>query len=357
MSFERPSLAALIARFSADIEGRTDGSAFLRRSLEGILSRAVPALTSGLWGYLGWILEQCNPMTAELQWLIPWGAVWGLTPKSATSSTGQVRFAATNGTVVPAGASLTRGDAVRYTVDEDAVASSGGVTLQVTAVEATETGNADPGVRMRLASAPAGLNNETGVVLAPGLSGGAVAETASQFMHRVRHAIATPARGGGDGDYVTWALEVPGVTRAWERPKRMGVGTVAVAVVSDNAPDPIPSNALLADVQTALDLERPADMRAVFVLRPVRWSPSMTIKLDPNTTPVQDAVKAELAALFEREADLETPIVESHLREAVSGAVGEYRHKFTSLDSLDPGVWGLPIFDPSRVVFTDYAEG
>ena len=47
---------------------------------------------------------------------------------------------------------------------------------------------------------------------------------------------------GDNDDYVAWATEVPGVTRAWCSPNGMGAGTVVVRFVRDDDDDPIPDS-------------------------------------------------------------------------------------------------------------------
>ena len=68
---------------------------------------------------------------------------------------------------------------------------------------------------------------------AGGLAAGSDAETDESLRARVLRRIQKPPQGGAGYDYVAWALEVPGVTRAWVYPAEMGLGTVTVRFVRD----------------------------------------------------------------------------------------------------------------------------
>ena len=55
MSYTRPTLAEIISRVVGDISSRTQGSAFLKRSVERVLAYVVGGVAHGLYGYLEWI--------------------------------------------------------------------------------------------------------------------------------------------------------------------------------------------------------------------------------------------------------------------------------------------------------------
>ncbi|MED8993492.1 baseplate J/gp47 family protein, partial [Escherichia coli] len=53
------------------------------------------------------------------------------------------------------------------------------------------------------------------------------------FRQRVLYAYQNPPQGGAASDYVQWALEVPGVTRAWCVNRALGPGSVGVYIMCD----------------------------------------------------------------------------------------------------------------------------
>lgn len=72
-------------------------------------------------------------------------------------------------------------------------------------------------------------------------------------------------------DYVRWAREVPGVTRAWVLPMHMGIGTVGVCFVCDAQEDPFPSEEMVQRVQEHIEPLRPATVKELAVFAPSRW--------------------------------------------------------------------------------------
>ncbi|MBI4800443.1 MAG: baseplate J/gp47 family protein, partial [Desulfarculus sp.] len=87
-----------------------------------------------------------------------------------------------------------------------------------------------------------------------GLTGGADQEADAALLARLLYRIQTPPQGGAGSDYIRWALEVPGVTRAYVYPRRLGAGSVGLTVLMDDAAyGPIPSAEDVARVQAYID--------------------------------------------------------------------------------------------------------
>ncbi|MBG3878709.1 baseplate J/gp47 family protein, partial [Desulfovibrio oxamicus] len=185
--------------------------------------------------------------------------------------------------------------------------------------------NAASGISLTLTSPVSGVQ-ATGTVAAGGIIGGLDAEDDDSLRARVLRRIQEPPQGGKAADYVTWALEVPGVTRAFVYPLHMGGGTVGVAVVNDDAVDgPIPEAELVADVQAYLDTMRPVTAE-VFAFAPTPLVVNVDLRVTPNTEAVRAAATAELRDLFARESEPGATIYLSHITEAISLAPGEQDH-------------------------------
>jgi len=326
MPFNRPALADLIARAQADIESRLPGAdASLRRSLLNVLARIHAGSVHALYGYLDWLAKQLMPDTAEAEHLERWSSVWGVNRLAATYATGSVTLTGTG--TIPAGASLVRADGVEYSVDAETIITASGA-VAITAVNAGEAGNASAGSRLTLVSPIAGVQPQ-GVVAS--LTGGADTEADEALRARLLARIQQPPHGGASFDYEAWALEAhPDVTRAWVYPLELGVGTVTVRVMTDDATaDGIPASTVIDAVQAHIDAERPVTA-AVTVVAPVAVPLSLSIGLSPNTSVVQAAVEAELRDLLRREAEPGGTVLVSHIREAISIAAGEFDHVLTS---------------------------
>lgn len=329
MPFVRPTLPELIDRVTTDISGRVTGvqSAVLRRSLLGILARSEAGAVHMLYGFLEWASRQAIIDTAEKEYLERWAAIWKIFRKAADYSTGAALLAGAVGSILPAGTILQRQDGVQYRVLVDAVFTSTSLQPTIVAVEAGASGDAPTGTPLFLVSPVAGVQS-TGSV-ATDIDGGLDVETDPQLLNRLLKRIRQPPHGGAATDYELWALEVPGVTRAWVYPLQMGAGTVTVLFVCDGEADIIPGAAKVAEVQAYIS-ERAPVTAEVFVAAPVSDPLDLAIKLSPNTAAVQAAVRAEVADLIVRDSKPGSPTLISRLREAVSIAAGEADNQITS---------------------------
>lgn len=233
MPFPRPTLSQLIAQAQTDISSSLPGAdPLLRFSILNILATAVAGLAHSHYGYQDWIARQSNPFTATEENLEAWAGLIGVTRIGASAAIGAVTFTGTNGTLVPQGTRLVRGDGVEYTTNADATIASGTAVANITASEAAAEGNALVGTVLTLGVSIIGINPSTGSVTTA-LTGGADAEDDDSLRSRMLAAYAAPPQGGSATDYVNWARQVPGVTRAWCEPNGMGSGTVIVRFMMD----------------------------------------------------------------------------------------------------------------------------
>ena len=326
MPFNRPTLQTLLDRAAADIEARLPGAdARLRRTLLGVLARIHAGGMHGLYGYLDWLAKQLMPDTADLEHLDRHASVWGIDRKAATAAQGQITFTGTDATQIPAGTAIQRSDGALFSSDAIATIAAGSVLVAITADSSGANANTAANTVFTLVSPLAGINSNA-TVDASGLTGGADTETDDSLRTRLLARIKDPAHGGKSGDYVTWALEVAGVTRAWVYAQELGLGTVSVRFMMDDAyADGIPQAADVAAVQAYIDVLRPvtADLT---VVAPIADALAFTIQLTPNDAATQAAVQAELADLIKRESIPAGTILLSHIREAISIAAGETDH-------------------------------
>lgn len=334
MPFDRPTLADLIRTHEADAESRLGGAgADLRRTALGVLARVHSGALHGLYGYAAWIARQILPDTAESELLDRHAAIWGLARKAAGPATGAVTLSGADGSIIPAGTMLRRADGADYATDAEATVAGDTADAAVTALSPGAAGNADAGVALALISPVSGVLSRA-TVAAGGLTGGADIETDDALRARVLARIQQPPHGGAGFDYVTWALEVAGVTRAWVYPGEMGLGTVTVRIMTDDAtPDGIPGAATVQAVADHVAERRPVTAE-VFVAAPLAVPLDLEISsLVPATSAVRAAIAAEIADLIRREAEPGGTILISHVREAISIAAGEHDHVLVSPDA------------------------
>lgn len=320
MSFERPTLKTLIERIGNDLESRLSVTQ-LRRSNARVYSRVLAGAVHGLYGFVEYISKQCFFDTAEEQYLDRWSSIFGVKRKAATKAGGTIKFRYSGSQVtIPTGTVLQSEDSIRYRTTSS-VNSSGIASLE--AIEAGEAGNQTAGDVLTLASPIEGVYSEAIVV---GLAGGADAEDDESLRVRLLSRARETPNGGTKSDYVQWALEVPGVTRAWCFPEASGIGTVDVLFVCDNTLEIVPDEAMLQKVQDYIDTKRPVTAHLT-VGAPTLVKVPITISgLLPATDAVKEAVKIELEELFKQEAEPGTRVYLSHIRASISAAMGEEDH-------------------------------
>jgi len=328
MPFNRPTLPDLIDRAVNDIEARLPGiDARLRRSNLNVLAQVHAAGVHGLYGYLEYLASQILPDTAEAENLDRMATLWLIQPrKAAVQAQGSVTFSGSNGAIIPAGTVLSRADGAEYATNNEVVVASGTATTLISALLAGVTGNYETGnSSLTLITPISGIQSSA---LAGLLTNGTDKETDASLRSRILARMKQPPQGGAEFDYVTWALEVPGVTRAWVAAQEQGIGTVTVRFVRDSDVNLIPEPAEIATVQAYIDTRRPVTAQ-VNVVAPIAVPLNFTIAVTPNITSVRAAVSAELSDLIRREAEPGATLLLSHIREAISIAAGETNYVMT----------------------------
>lgn len=324
MPFETPTLPTLNDQAAASIEAELPGTdARLRRSNLNVLARVMAGFAHGFYGYLRRFLEECLPWSQGFL-LEMWAGIWGVYRKAAFPAGGNLVFTGTDGALIDSGTELQSADGQVYETTAGGVIAGGSAIVPVLAVLPGKSGNLASGTLLSLINPVLGLAGSAAVD-ADGITNGsdieALDDLYSRFMARVR----SPAHGGSAIDYVNWALEVPGVTRAWAVPGWFGVGSVLVLFVRDGDVSNLPDAAAIALVQAHIDLLRPVTAD-VSVAGPVVKTIDFTIAVTPNTSAVRAAVTANLADLFLREADVGAPLLLSHANRDISLASGETDH-------------------------------
>jgi uncharacterized phage protein gp47/JayE len=344
MPFNRDSRATLISRAQSDLDGGLEGTdARLRRSNTRAIAVMHGLAMDAQYGYLDWIARQPFPETADAENLLRIASLWLPVPRyDADFASGPVIFTGTNGRVIAAGTVVQRSDGAQYATAAEVTITSGTATATVTALTAGIAGNTIAGSRLTLVS-PISDVASVATVGSAGLTGGTDIESLDSVVIRLRQRLQKPPQGGADYDYVDWAFDVPGVTRAWVYPKELGPGTVTVRFAMDGTyAGGIPLTGDCNTVAAYIASRRPVTAD-VYVPAPVADPINFTIGgLAPSNSAVRAAIAANLADLIRREG---SPggmysesgqlrggglILRSHLEEAISVAADEYDHRLIS---------------------------
>ncbi|SIT50432.1 putative phage Mu protein gp47-like protein [Paraburkholderia piptadeniae] len=360
MPYARPTLTELRSEVASDIASSLKGSdPLLRYSNLKITGDAQAGLAHLHFGYLDWIAKQAVPWTATGEYLAAWGALKKVAQKDATFSSGSVTFSGASGTI-DAGAQFVLGDGTAYTATSSGTISSGSVTVTAKAVEAGSAGNCSAGAVMTLSTAIPGIQSNG--VAATDFTGGADQEEEDSFSDRVIAAYQASPQGGAKTDYVTWATDVAGVTRAWCAPNGFGAGTVVVYVMFDDADaafngfpqgsngvsssDVLPNGHPRGTVASGDQLtvansiypEQPVTA-LVYVCAPLPNSLTFTVSgLSSASTTVRNAVKAAITEVLVSYGDPRAGTVElSYIESAIASVPGTAGFVITSVVGVQSG--------------------
>lgn len=178
----------------------------------------------------------------------------GITRKAAVKSAGQVTFAGTDGTVIPAGTVLSTEstDPVYFTTNAAATIAAGSVS-----VAATEQGG---GVRGNVAAGEikivvGDLAGSVTVSNAAAFIGGVDAESDESLLLRYYDRVRTPGTSGNANQYKEWAKEIAGIADAKVYPVWNGAGTVKVVLLDGN--QRAPTAAKVTEVADHIEAVRP----------------------------------------------------------------------------------------------------
>lgn len=345
MPFTRPTLDQLIDRVKTDIKGGLNITTILRRSFLGVISRALAGLSHLLHGYLDFISLQTLPDTSEEDGVKRWATMFNVPRKEATFAEFNIDIVFSDTGVVAADTIYQRDDGTQYRLDAEVSNTGGGTESgKLIATTAGEASNIDVGGTVSLLSPLANVESEATVTTI--IIDAEDQEQLESWRARLLTRLRLPPLGGSANDYIQWALEVPGVTRAWVLPLYTGAGTVAVSFVEDNEDPIIPSPAKVQEVQDYIDERKP--VTALFTaFSPVAAPMDLNIKIKPNTTEVQDNITKELEDLVRRDATLagsykapgetnDGSILLSKINQAISIAVGIEDHEIDTINGSAP---------------------
>ncbi|EAO1206226.1 baseplate J/gp47 family protein [Salmonella enterica] len=331
MPYKAPGLSDLIARTEQNIEQRLPGSwPQAREKTLSALGYANAGLAAGCHEHISWVSRQIIPSDADETELLKHCQFWGVKRKQASRAADVLTVTTTGAVTIPASTRWQRADGELFI--STLVASSGEagkLDVTVTAVNAGIAGNTAAGVVLTLVTPLSLVMSDA--VAAKGISGGADMESTGELLSRLEYRVQYPPFGGNQFDYVRWARECAGVTRAWCLPTWKGGGTVGVTFVLDNNDDIFPTESDItrvddyisghADPVTGMIVGKPDGINVTtFAL--TRKPVDMEIYISPNTDAMQKAVKAELTTLFYNEASPGGAMAYSHINRAVSKVAG-----------------------------------
>lgn len=327
MTFSRPTLDELSRQSETEITSRLGTGPVMRRSVIGVLARVMAGLTHSLHGHLAWIARQILPDTATAENLERLGSLKGVERKAATFAEGEAELTGSPGSVIPVGLRLQRADGLTYTTTAARAISDEAQLVPVIAETPGGAGNAPFGTQIQLTSPALGLDS-AGILRE--ITGGEDTETDEELRPRVLEAYRRQPDGGTEADYERWALEVPGITRAFAFGRNPTLGQVTVYVLADgNSGSPEPTGTQLEDVRAYINARRPVAAR-VNVRTPQIQALALVVEMVPESNRTQADAQRAVEALLLRTSRPGAVVRLSQISEAISATAGEDHHRIVS---------------------------
>lgn len=225
--------------------------------------------------------------------------------KAATYAVLVATLSGPAGTVVPQGTQFSNnGILFQSTADATLGGTSILTPISVRALTSGIVGNLPMNTALSLVVAISGVTASatvTGIT-----SYGVDIESIDSLRDRVLFRIRKPPMGGDADDYVAWAREVPGVTRAWAAPHEVALGTVTVRFMMDDLRASIGGYPIKADcdaVAAHIATVRPVTVSDIYVVAPVPQPVNLAISdLSPDTPSTRAAALSSLSAMIKQRA-------------------------------------------------------
>lgn len=351
MPWSTPTLKEVRGLVRDNVRASLPGAdASVPNSVLRVLSDAQGGLCHLTLQYIDWLSLQLLPDTAETEWLDRHGAIWLVNSdgtvgrKQATFATGNVTFTGTLGKVVPIGTQLTGGTGLvsGYETTAEITIGTGPSEAPVRALDAGSDGNLDQGNTLSV-----DLVGVDSLVTVVDITGGVDVENDNDLRARILHRIQNPPMGGAQADYVTWALAVPGVTRAWAAPEQ-GPGTMTVRFLMDElraSDDGWPQPGDVTTVAAYIDKMRPVTVKDCYVFAPIKVFVDVTIQnLMPDTIAAEGAVEASLKEMLHELAAPGQTIYAAWVSYAIMNAPGIESFKLiTTADNVMPSLGHMAV--------------
>lgn len=327
MAFSSPTLSTLIRQGEQQFEHRFP--TLKRNNVITVINRICAALSAGEHMHLDWLARQIIPTTAEEEYLIEYCLYKGIVRKQATTASGFITVIAARETTIPQGTVFEdSASGLTFITTTDNVVKEGSTNITAQCEIEGLQGNLPAGTSVALTSAILGLQSSATI---QSMAGGADIEPLSRLLARLIYRVQYPPAGGAPHDYVRWATEVAGVTRAWCFERYYGGGTVGVAFACDDRDDILPTAEDIARVKAYIKGHKnevtgqfegmPANVE-LYVFAPQFQTIDFAIRLSPDTSTLRQAVRKSLQAYLAN-AGVGALLYLSQIRATVSNTAGE----------------------------------
>ncbi|AWX14279.1 baseplate J protein [Mergibacter septicus] len=298
-----PTFEQIRERILRDYQSLAPNSDIANDSDNYIRASALAAVAENLYAHQSWTIKQFFPDTADTEFLEKHAALRGIVRRRATYASGFATVKGTIGSVINQGVQIKTENNLFYQTTQTVTLESETTDIPVKALQVGVFSNTEH-KNATFMSPPVGIQSE---LILKNIIGGTDIESDASLLARLLELIRRPPAGGNKYDYKNWALSVDGVTSAYVFPLRRGLGTVDIAITSENE---LPSDEIVTACQQYID-----------EVRPVTALESKVVK--PDVTKIDFDIKVKLAGINLAEA-----------RVKIQKALDEYFQSITPGDTV-----------------------
>ncbi|MBB3771511.1 putative phage protein gp47/JayE [Angulomicrobium tetraedrale] len=312
----------------------TGADAWIKQNFVAVTARVLAQFGRAYELRLKYLFDQLFVRTCtEISILRLHGADVRVYLKGAAAATGSIAGIGQPGATYPAGVRYLSGGTTYLTTAAFTASGDGSFAAAVKAETTGAATNRDGGAALALADAALYPTlSDTVDVSSDGLGGGADIEGIEDFRARILARKGQPPQGGSLADYERFALEVPGVVKAWAFAFSGGVGSIVVFFLFRGRPNLIPTEADVAVVQAYIDAKRLIRVDDDVASAPTPDPVDITIdNLTVDTPEIRAAIETALDAMFLarcRPGVVAKPFTlsRSWIGETISAVAGEDSH-------------------------------
>src|SRR4030042_1842072 len=323
---ERPTLKEVYDLCISDLKSRClDGSPIPKLSLLSILSGVFAGACHLQYGFLEWIWKQHYIEKASEIGLTWYGSRYKLPRKGATKTSGFIAPTGTSLHAILSGTKFVNSEGFEYISQSDFII---GLTESVEVI-ADDYGAAynTQDVFLELVEIDSDVDDE--ILIVSGFSNGEDIELLNDWRYRLLQRARNIPGSGSIADYERWALSIEGIGKAFCIPGEqwLGAGTVAL-IVSTKTLEQVTSSVLTA-LEDYIQIVKPVPAK-VYYFNATPIDVDFNISLSPNTAEMRESIDAALTSLFLQETRPGSPILLSHVRQAI-GSTSPYDYEITDV--------------------------
>lgn len=320
-----PTLAEIRSTILRDIQSLNPQADITVDSDNYARASSLAAVAEGLYAHQKWIIKQFFPDTADTDYLEKHAGLRGIRRRNATYASGLgASVKGNNGVTIPIGEQITTKTGHFYEVIEAGTIRNGSALLKVRSLKTGANQNIQIETPASFMSAPVGIQSDCTLL---NITGGTDAESDASLLARLLEHIRRPPAGGNKYDYKNWALSVDGVDAAFVYPLRRGLGTVDIAITSNND---VPSDETIRRCQAFIDEVRPVTAKEALVIKPkvTRINFNIQVKLNGvSLAEIKPAIQRALSDHFDTIIPADDFVV-SQCEAVVSDLIGVVDRRF-----------------------------